>query len=160
MSDLTLRYDSKAEAFDLALASDQRSTSGYTSTGFTADAALESAIVISLFCDRQANIDDPLPGGAVHRYGWWADAHARVDGDLIGSRLWLVSREKVQASVLLRAREYAREALQWLIDDGIARSVDVVASVARADVLVLDITIARRETGTFRKLWELQLRPK
>ena len=155
MSDLTLRYDAQAEAFDLVLASDRRSTGGYTSTGFAADAALESAIVISLFCDRQANADDPLPDGAMHRCGWWAD----VDGDLIGSRLWLVAREKVQASVLLRAREFAREALQWLIDDGIARSVDVRASVARTDVLELDITIARRETGTFRKLWQLQLRP-
>ena len=159
MSDLTLRYDAEVEAFDLVLASDRRATGGYTSTGFAVDAALESAIVISLFCDRQANGDDPLPDGAVHRCGWWADAHARVDGDLIGSRLWLVAREKVQASVLLRAREFAREALQWLIDDGIARSVDVRASVARTDVLELDITIARRETGTFRKLWQLQLRP-
>lgn len=90
------------------------------------DDGLETAVVLSLFTDRLAGDDDVLPSGSDRR-GWWGDTFADVPGDRIGSRLWLLSREKVLPSVLVRAREYAKEALQWLVDDGVAREVNVVA---------------------------------
>lgn len=91
------------------------------------DDGLKSSVVISLFTDRRAETDDPLPAGETDRRGWWGDLLAEQEGDQIGSRLWLLAREKQLPDVLARAEEYAREALQWLIDDEIAAAVDVTA---------------------------------
>jgi len=55
----------------------------------------------------------------------------------------LLAREKQPQSVVLRARDYAREALQWLIDDGIAERIDILAETIRPGVLALAIDIHR-----------------
>lgn len=86
---------------------------------------LESAIILSIFTDRRAEADDVIPDGTDDRRGWWADAHPEIEADMIGSRLWLLSREKEAVSAVLRAREYVQESLAWLIEDGAARRVDV-----------------------------------
>jgi phage gp46-like protein len=105
---------------------------------------LETAAIISLFTDRLAMADDPLPDpNDGDRRGWWADWE--FDGGNIGSRLWLISREKQTEDVRKRAEDYCREALQWMLDDDVADSVEVVAAwntraPGRLDV---DVTIIR-----------------
>ena len=64
-----------------------------------------------------------------------------TDGDRTGSRLWLLSREKTLPEVLRRAHDYAFEALIWLVDDGIARAVDVDATMPRPGLLALAVKI-------------------
>lgn len=118
------------------------------------DDGLETAVLISLFTDRLAGVDDVLPDDSGDRRGWFGDSFADVDGDLIGSRLWLLAREKQLPVVLQRAREYARESLQWLIEDGIARSVDVQAEFARLGVLALTVDVVRAVDGPVRFRFE------
>ena len=91
----------------------------------TSDEGLETAVIISLFSDRRAKPDDPLPDpNNPDRRGWWGDlASPDVEGDQIGSRLWLLERSKTLDSVLVQAKEYAQEALQWLIEDKVAARV-------------------------------------
>jgi phage gp46-like protein len=118
--------------------------------GLDEDEGIETAVVLSLFTDRRAQPGDPLPvnaqlAGTPDRRGWWGDTFPNVPGDRIGSRLWLLNREKEMPAVLARAREYAMEALQWLIEDGIARSVNVTAEVVRRGVLGLAIEIVRSD---------------
>ena len=104
---------------------------------------LETSAIISLFTDRLATPDDRLPDPAdSDRRGWWADWEADYP---IGSRIWLISREKQTEDVRQRAEEYCREALQWMIDDDVADTVEVTASwnpqaPGRLDV---DVTITR-----------------
>lgn len=105
-----------------------------------ADDGLETAVVLSLFTDRLA-ADGEAP--TADRRGWWGDAYAEVAGDRIGSRLWLLMRAKQTAQVLAQAELYCREALQWLIDDGVASAVDVAAEWTRSGVLGLQIVIKR-----------------
>jgi phage gp46-like protein len=122
------------------------------------DDGVETAVVISLFTDRLAEPGD-VPAGTSRR-GWWGDAYAEVAGDRIGSRLWLLAREKQLPVVLRRAEEYAREALQWLIDDGVAREVSVTAEVVRDGVLGLRVEIARSgkpvASYRFERFWKGQ----
>lgn len=92
------------------------------------DKDLETAITISLFSDARARDDDPLEFNESKR-GWWGDTFTEINGDRYGSRLWLLRREKVLDSVLQRAKEYADEALKWLIDDRVAESVKVTTEV-------------------------------
>lgn len=95
--------------------------------GLDPEAALARAVIISLFTWRRANSDDvlPDPSPGAPRMGWWGDSFPGTPNDRIGSRLWLLSREKLTAETLRRAREYATEALAWLIEDGIAARVEV-----------------------------------
>lgn len=104
---------------------------------------LATAITISLFSDRRATADDALPLHETDRRGWvgeaFVGADAGADVDPWGSRLWLIYAGKVQAEPLELARYAAKEALQWLVRDGIASKVDATASWVgpRADRLAL-----------------------
>lgn len=118
------------------------------------DDGLETAVVISLFSDALADVDDVLPDHSGQRRGWWGDTFPDVDGDRIGSKLWLLSREKQLPPVLERVRRYARAALQWLIDDGIAQTVDVEAEFPRTGVLAFAVTVQRTMEGPLRFRFE------
>lgn len=110
---------------------------------------LLSAVIISVFTDRRAEADDVTDGE--YRGGWWADTFPEVEGDRIGSRLWLLAREKQTEETLTRAREYVLESLQWLNEDGVASNVDVETAWIRDQVMGCGITITRPD-GTQRNL--------
>lgn len=84
---------------------------------------LESAVIISLFSDRRASNDDRIIEDDWR--GWWADTFMVNLNYKIGSRLWLLFREKQTSEVLNRAYEYVAEALQWLIDENIVRLINI-----------------------------------
>lgn len=107
------------------------------------DAGLETAVLLSLFTDRRAEDDDEPPSGDPNdRRGWWADQFAVVEGDLFGSRLWLLDRSKRTNDAVLRAKQYGAEALQWMIDDDVAESVEVNAETT-ATALYIQVIVKR-----------------
>lgn len=118
-----------------------------------ADADLQTAVLISLFTDRRAEPDDQLPDQTASRRGWWGDALS--SSGRIGSRLWLLSREKQTRETVNRAREYTEEALAWLVDQGIAKRVTVLAEIVRTGVLGLSIQIERNQAQPARYRYEL-----
>lgn len=87
--------------------------------------ALTRAVLISLFTWRRAAPDDAVEDD--ERFGWWGDSFPAVADDRIGSRLWLLRRVKLTRQTQLDAEFYAREALQWLIDDGHCSVVEVLS---------------------------------
>ena len=107
------------------------------------DDSLGTAVLISLFTDARADAD-VLPEGVTDPRGWWADAllaeNARSFSG-VGSLLWLLAREKQTQEVMARAEDYARQALQWLVDDGLASAVSVFAENPRNGVLGLGIEV-------------------
>ncbi|WP_035597785.1 phage GP46 family protein [Halomonas salina] len=107
------------------------------------DDGLRTAVALSLLCDRRAEPDDVLPDGSTDRRGWWADAIADQDGDKWGSRLWLLNREKTLPEVRRAAEAYAREALAWLLEDGVATEVEAISETLDRDVLWLRVIIQR-----------------
>jgi len=113
------------------------------------DMGLETAVLLSLFLDREAEADDRLPDGSDDRRGWWADAYG-LAGDRVGSRLWLLDREKQLPEVRERAREYAEEALAWLVEDGVAQSVAVSAEWTRPGMLGLLVDIRKPDGSRLR----------
>lgn len=94
--------------------------------------SLATAVIISLFTDRRAGRDDALPLGQSDRRGWVGDEFMGEGFDTRPSRwgnlLWLVYVSKTLPQILEFARFTVREGLQWLVDAGIASSVDVEAS--------------------------------
>lgn len=87
---------------------------------------LENAVTISLFTDARADADDEIPDDSVDRRGHWADMWLD-EGESLGSRLWLLKREKVTQGVINKARDYCMEALEWLVDDDHLQAVNVTA---------------------------------
>lgn len=115
------------------------------------DAGLDTAVLLSLFTDRRLEDNDTPPDGSDDRRGWWGDQFSAVDGDKIGSRLWLLSRAKQTQDTLDRAEEYAKEALQWLLDDSVSSRIDVQASWIARGTMELDVQIYRPTGQTFQK---------
>lgn len=85
--------------------------------------SLSRAVVISLFTWQRASQSDEIDND--QRMGWWGDTFAENKGDKIGSKLWLLLRQKITDETLNRAQEYAYDALKWLIDDGICSDITV-----------------------------------
>jgi phage gp46-like protein len=125
---IALAWNNALGAADLAL----------NATGALAsDDALQTAVVLSLFLDARARPDDGAEG---HRRGWVGDAF--TPEDRVGSRLWLLKREKHTEETRRRAEDYANEALAWLVDAGLATSVSVTAAWVARGVLGLSVSIA------------------
>ncbi|MEP3246258.1 MAG: phage GP46 family protein [Sneathiella sp.] len=120
---------------------------------------LASAVIISLFTWRRANPDDELPNETSGLKGWWGDSYPPVPGDRIGSRLWLFKRKKITQATLAEIREVCLEALQWMIDDGVASAVDIQIERDRLDGLAGTITISSPngagEILQFAEIWKV-----
>jgi phage gp46-like protein len=128
---------------------------GFSAGDLATDHDIKTAVIISLFTDRRAQDDDALPDPAMSKRGWWGDAFGAMGtGRQIGSRLWLLSREKQIKEVQSRAREYAVEALKWLVDDGVASNVTVDAQVVQTGMLGLVVVIEREKRPPARYRFE------
>jgi phage gp46-like protein len=101
---------------------------------------LVRAAIISLFTWRRAEPDDVVDDA---KWGWWGDNVSAVDGDKIGSRLWLLAREKLTQDTMNRAVQYAQEALAWFVEDGVASRVTVTAQRIQVSGMGLTATIYR-----------------
>ena len=107
--------------------------------------ALTRSVLFSLFTWRRAAPDDAVDDD--ERFGWWGDSFPSVADDRIGSRLWLLRRVKLTRQTQLDAEFYAREALQWLIDDGHCSAIEVLSERLDAQRLNLrtQLTLADGE---------------
>lgn len=133
MTDIYLDFLTTDSSFEIRM----QTESGDIKT----DDGLKAAVIYSLFTDRLADADDVIPDGGSNRRGHWGDAFLSNQADSEGSKLWLLSREKQTTETLNRAVSYARESLQWLIDDGVAGDVSVTGEWYRLGVLALHIVI-------------------
>ena len=91
MADIALTWNNDIGAGDLCV----------VGADLLADDGLETAVLLSLFSDRRAR-EEEIPPGQTWRRGWWGDLLAD-DQDQIGSKLWLLEREKQSPTVLVRA---------------------------------------------------------
>lgn len=109
---------------------------------FTEDqrvAVLTRSVYISLYTWRRALDSDPVDGADLQ--GWWGDSFPTIGGDQVGSRLWLLRRRTLDADTVRDAIAYAKEALQWFVDDEHATAVDVSAERRGNDQLRMRVRI-------------------
>lgn len=120
------------------------------------ESAWRRAAVVSLLTWRRAGPDDPLDDD--ERYGWWGDSYPSITNDRIGSRLYLLRRRSLTAQTERDAQTYAREALQWMLDDG--RVTDVAITTERGtDRLNMRVRLTFRDGATLEHflddLWQV-----
>lgn len=128
--------------------------------GLRARAPLHTAILLCLMSDRRVDAEDVIPDGSGDPRGWAGDA---IDSSLssLGSRLWLLRRSALTEATAALAEVYAREALQTLLDQKAAASLDV-STALRLEAGRLELSVALyREDGAiaadmnFWLLWDL-----
>lgn len=122
-----------------------------------ANAALDPltrAVVISLFTWRRADPDDQ----ADVPMGWWGDTWPAVQNDRIGSKLWLYQRSKLTNQLVNNIRTCIRDALQWMLDDGVVSRIDLDIRRTGINELANSIILWRRSGPvplTFDDLWSV-----
>lgn len=153
MTDLRLRWDNTKGRADLVLlANGTVDTSG----------ELETMVIVALFTDRRAEPNDRLPVGQDDPRGWWGDLFG-VPADRIGSRLWLLENGRATDQTPLIARGYCLEALQWMIEDGIASAVEAQCwfDLVNPRQLNIAVTISRGDGSKlnlhYDNIWRAEL---
>lgn len=145
---LALAFDSSMMEWDLLLSGASLAT----------DEGLAAAVTISWFTDAAADADDlkaaGLDASANDRRGYWGDALADVPGDLIGSKLWLLRRRTQSAEALGLAQQWATEALDWMIEDGVAGAVNVPLPTWVGERMHLQCEITRPDGTRWAGVWD------
>jgi phage gp46-like protein len=115
---------------------------------------LATAVRVALGSDSLANVDEVLPGWPDDdndRRGWWGDIEAEEiwGGWPIGCKNWLLRRAKIsdeiswEGATVVRAKTYAREALQPFIDKRVCTRIDVDAARVGKERIDVYIVIYR-----------------
>ena len=141
----------------LEIENDFRADVKIESDGIQEDEGLETAVMLSLFTDQRV-VDQELPPFEISKRGWWGDMFASHEGDKIGSKLWLYEREKQTLENLSKIEDTAKESLQWMIDDGVAKSIAVQASYPQPVFILLNVPIEKPDGQiyAFKTLWDNQ----
>lgn len=143
-------------AIDIAIQQDAITGKFYTSLSngdFLTNNSFDTSLTISLFGDRRA---DPSEVPIVqNRRGWWGNAFNTDDIEFeLGSKLWLLYQERATPATLNKAVSYAREALQWLVDDQHAQRINV-SGVLSQNNIQLNIKIFRDSGVTETRYYDL-----
>ena len=115
---------------------------------------LTRAVVISLFTHRRADPDDNVDVPM----GWWGDTWPVVANDRYGSKLWLLQRSKLTNALVNTVRNYLRDALQWMQEDGVVTRIDIDIQRTGINELGNKIVLWRRDgpvTISFNDLWSV-----
>lgn len=105
---------------------------------------LKTAILVSLFSDSRANPDDLLIDEDPR--GWWSRD--------LGSLLWLLARQKATLQNLEKGIQYIKDALNWLIVQNIAKSIDVTGTIVNRSKFNFTITIKKSNDYRYQYLWD------
>jgi phage gp46-like protein len=118
------------------------------------ESGLETAVLISLFSDARC-LPEELPKGEPSRRGFWGDILEK--NSRTGSSLWLLSRAKTTSETLEKLKESTKNALTWMVKDGLALSIEPFGEIVSSRQINFGVKISRpgRES-IFDFLWSAE----
>lgn len=129
--DIALIQDSATGIYDIA----------FENGDFQSVNSFDTSIIVSLFADARATASQ-VPRSELRR-GWWGN---QFDPSFplfeLGSKLWLLYQARNTQDTLNNAIDFARNSLQWLVNDNNAKSVNVSGALT-ASGITLTIVIDR-----------------
>lgn len=140
--DVLIRADSRG-LYDLQISgADFESAEGF-----------ETAIPVSLFSSARASATQVQD--AKNRRGWIGNILYAEDDRELGGLLWILDQARITQDTLNDAKTYAQDSLQWMIEDGQARSirVEVVKTSSRSIQILIDITEIDNTVQRYITLW-------
>lgn len=85
--------------------------------------------------------------------GWWADALDPLG--TLGGYLYEAYPGKISQETLVKLKDLVVESLQWMIDDGVAKSTDCEVSVGEKDFVTISVAIKKPDGTTDDYKYEL-----
>lgn len=101
-----------------------------------------TAVIISLFSWARAKAEDDVPKNSP-KYGWWGDQISDDTNHRTGSRLWLMKRYKLTQATANIATHFIKEALAWMITDGVISSMEITPEIAKDGKMDVNIRLYR-----------------
>lgn len=122
MADIKLVWDEQKQNCDIDL---ETINNGKETVDIDSGHDLITSVLISLLCNATAESDWTY---TFDKYGWHGDSDFERP---VGSRLWQLSYLPIQDNntYIAMANGFVTEALAWLVDDNICKSVDVNSSI-------------------------------
>lgn len=138
---------------------------------------LEAVVYLSIFSNRRVAAHE-LPPEQFDQQGFWGDTPALAldEGDVWGSRIWLLYRAKVTTdppqtqiqrtgvTTPEQAAQFLDECLAWLKADGVVTDIEIVTArtfdrAGRVNGIAAEITLVRERSKDpivirFDPLWE------
>ncbi len=112
---------------------------------------LDTSILISIFEEKRASPSEIAESN--RRRGWMGNESTPEFEQ--GSKQWLFEQERITGSVLAELGVIIRNALQWLIDDDIAKTVVVNQPTIRNGKVSVAIDIGRDGSKVDHRFYEL-----
>jgi len=141
---------------DLKLTKDSEGTYdiGFQANGdFELEEGFDTAILMSLFQNKRLDeSEQPIPQ---YRGGWWGNLLNNDENYQIGSKLWALDGRRT-TNTLNQAIDFARDCLQWFIDNGLLKDINVTGEF-KTNGITLAITLIRfnnKSETLFFDLWE------
>lgn len=116
--------------------------------------SLENVVIISIGTyARERNLDkvanlSPVVGG------WWGDA--LDEKGTLGGYLYEAFPGKLTDGTARRIETLVVDALQWMVNDGVAKSVKCGAEIVDDEVVSIQITIERPDGESVAMLYEIK----
>ena len=110
---------------------------------------LETAFITSLFTNKRATATE-VPS-AYLRGGWWGNLFMPTPQ---GSKMWLAHQAVSNAATLTSVISYAQDALQWMIDQEYADTINVTGSNNRGKI-ALKISVIKNGSKITEKVYNL-----
>lgn len=113
----------------------------------------DTALQVSLFTDARAPEDKVVK--PENRRGWLGNTLTEIE---LGGLLWLVEQRRLTQKTLNETIDYARKSLQWFVNDGIAKNVQVSGTIVIQSGIQLTIIITAPSGRTqthYVPLWEI-----
>lgn len=140
-TDAVLTVNTVTQLYDISLDTDG---------DILTDDFFDTSLLLSLFGEKRADSSEVVEPQL--RRGWIGSEGKDFEN---GSKLWLFDQARVTRTNLNRIQDEARKALQWLVDDGLAVSVDEVTATARNGTVTLEIVIRRSRSQVERRFFDL-----
>jgi len=140
---------------DILIKSDDRGIYDIQIDGsdFASAEGFESAIATSYFTDSRAPAVQVQE--AQNRRGWVGNILTAIVSRELGGLLWILDQARITNDTLNFAKSFAQDSLQWLIEDGLARSVQVsvIRNGSRGISILTDITTIENTVLRYVTLW-------
>jgi len=140
-TDAVLSVNASSQLYDISFDS---------SGDILTDDFFDTSLLYSFFGERRADPSEVVEPSL--RRGWIGNEGKSFEN---GSKLWLFEQARITRTNLNRINDEARKALQWLVNDGYAVSIDQVTSTVKNGKITLEIVIRRSRSQVDRRFFDL-----
>jgi phage gp46-like protein len=102
------------------------------------DEGFETTVRLSLVGERRATSGEVST--PEHRGGWIGNLLADVAGFEQGSKNWILRQSRLTDETTATAKNYSRDALNWMTEDGLANTIEVTA-IQNGSRIIAEINI-------------------